>query len=64
MTGWTRLRERCITGCSSGSAEVDCDINPTGISWELSLAMNLDPKNCFVPLKEVCHEIFDFRFFS
>jgi len=30
LAGWTRLRERCIAGCSSGSAGVDCDVNPTG----------------------------------
>jgi hypothetical protein len=27
---WTRLRERCIAGCSSGNAGVDCDLNLTG----------------------------------
>ena len=31
LAGWSRLRDRCIAGCSSsGSGGVDCDINNTG----------------------------------
>ncbi len=37
LAGWTRLRERCIAGCSSGSGGVDCDNNPTGMGLSQKL---------------------------
>jgi hypothetical protein len=55
LAGWTRLRDRCIAGCSSGSAGVDCDINNTGIDIAtkvISIASHAYTKKIIVFLRK------------